>query len=45
MSGDYFFLEGGSVKGEAIVAGFFLSALGFLSSRVLRFCPLAMMVS
>jgi hypothetical protein len=40
-----FFFEGGSVKGDAIVAGFFLSAFGFFASRVLRFCPLAIMVS
>jgi hypothetical protein len=40
-----FFLEGGSVKGDEIVAGFFLSAFGFFASRVLRFCPLAIMLS
>ena len=40
-----FFFEGGSVKGDEIVAGFFLSAFGFFTSRVLRFCPLAIMVS
>jgi hypothetical protein len=33
------------VKGDEIVAGFFLSAFGFFASRVLRFCPLAIMIS
>jgi hypothetical protein len=39
---DHGFLGAGTAMADRATAGFFLADFGFFTSRLLRFCPLAM---